>query len=107
MREEIRAERCLSGLPRPTKRFSTRTVAIMRSDYASMQMFYAERGELLLLAYRGFNPTAALSSEWVRSHELKSSSIEASRCVATHAITPKPYKVCFKHIGGRGSGWEP
>jgi GAF domain-containing protein len=35
-------------------------VAIMRSDFASMQMFYPQRGELRLLAYRGFNPTAAV-----------------------------------------------
>ena len=41
-------------------------VAIMRSDFASMQMFYPERGELRLLAYRGFNPTAASFWEWVR-----------------------------------------
>jgi PAS domain S-box-containing protein len=41
-------------------------VAIMSSDFASMQMFYPERGELRLLAYRGFNPTAAAFWEWVR-----------------------------------------
>jgi GAF domain-containing protein len=40
--------------------------AIMRSDFASMQMFFPERGELRLLAYRGFNPTAAAFWEWVR-----------------------------------------
>jgi PAS domain S-box-containing protein len=40
--------------------------AIMRSDFASMQMFCPERGELLLLAYRGFDPEAAASWEWVR-----------------------------------------
>ena len=41
-------------------------MTIMRSDFASMQMFYPERGELRLLAYRGFNPTAAAFWEWVR-----------------------------------------
>jgi PAS domain S-box-containing protein len=41
-------------------------VAIMRSDFASMQMFYPERSQLRLLAYRGFNPTAAAFWEWVR-----------------------------------------
>jgi PAS domain S-box-containing protein len=41
-------------------------VAIMRSDFASMQLFYPERGELRLLAYRGFNPAAAAFWEWVR-----------------------------------------
>ena len=40
-------------------------VVIMRSDFASMQMFYPERGELRLLAYRGFSPTAAAFWEWV------------------------------------------
>ncbi|HWE21584.1 MAG TPA: PAS domain S-box protein [Hyphomicrobiaceae bacterium] len=40
--------------------------AIMSSDFASMQMFYPERGALRLLAYRGFTPTAAASWEWVR-----------------------------------------
>ena len=41
-------------------------VTIMGSDFASMQMFYPERRELRLLAYRGFNPTAAAFWEWVR-----------------------------------------
>ena len=43
-------------------------VAIMRSDFASMQMLYPERGnggELLLLAYRGFSPEAARFWQWV------------------------------------------
>lgn len=45
-------------------------VAIMHSDYASMQMLYPERGtggELRLLAFRGFNPKAAQFWEWVRA----------------------------------------
>jgi PAS domain S-box-containing protein len=41
-------------------------VAIVRSDFVSMQMFYPQRGELRLLAYRGFSPTAAAFWEWVR-----------------------------------------
>lgn len=41
-------------------------MAIMRSDFASMQLYYPERGELRLLAYRGFNPAAAAFWEWVR-----------------------------------------
>jgi PAS domain S-box-containing protein len=41
-------------------------MAIMRSDFASMQLFHPERGELRLLAYRGFNPAAAAFWEWVR-----------------------------------------
>lgn len=45
-------------------------VAIMRSDYASMQMLFPERGkggELRLIAFRGFNPQAAKFWEWVRA----------------------------------------
>ncbi len=43
-------------------------VAIMHSEYASMQAFYPERGELLLLAHRGFNPEAARFWEWVDAY---------------------------------------
>jgi len=45
-------------------------VALMRSDFASMQMLFPERGtggELRLLAFRGFNPQAARFWEWVRA----------------------------------------
>ncbi len=45
-------------------------VALMRSDYASLQMLFPERGsngELLLLSFRGFNPEAAKFWEWVRA----------------------------------------
>ena len=44
-------------------------MGIMRSDFASMQMFYPERGkegELRLLDFRGFTPKAAKFWEWVR-----------------------------------------
>ncbi len=43
--------------------------AIMRSEYASIQMYYPERGpagELRLLGFRGFNEDAARFWEWVR-----------------------------------------
>lgn len=43
---------------------------IMRSDFASMQMLYPERGqggELRLLACRGFNPHGKKFWEWVRA----------------------------------------
>ena len=43
-------------------------VAIMRSDYATMQRFYSERGpegELRILVFRGFDAVAALGWEWV------------------------------------------
>jgi GAF domain-containing protein len=45
-------------------------VAVMRSEYASVQMLFPERGtggELRLLAFRGFNPEAAKFWEWVRA----------------------------------------
>jgi len=45
-------------------------VAIMRSDFASMQMLYPERGssgELRLLSFRGFTREAAQFWEWVRA----------------------------------------
>jgi GAF domain-containing protein len=44
-------------------------VTLMRSDYASLQKLYPERGtggELLLVAFRGFDAQAAKSFEWVR-----------------------------------------
>lgn len=45
-------------------------VLIMRSDFASMQMLYPERGnggELRLLSFRGFDPEAVRFWEWVRT----------------------------------------
>jgi signal transduction histidine kinase len=45
-------------------------VAIMRSDFASMQQLYPERGEtgeLLLLAHRGFPLESAEAWKWVRT----------------------------------------
>src|SRR5579864_308357 len=45
-------------------------VTVMRSDYASVQMLFPQRGtggELRLLAFRGFNPDAAKFWEWVRA----------------------------------------
>lgn len=52
------------------ERIVDRAVALMRSDYASLQMLFPERGsggELLLLSFRGFNPEAATFWEWVRA----------------------------------------
>jgi signal transduction histidine kinase/DNA-binding response OmpR family regulator len=43
--------------------------SIMRSEYASIQMYYPERGlagELRLLGFRGFNANAARFWEWVQ-----------------------------------------
>ena len=45
-------------------------VNIMHSDFASLQMYYPERGsggELRLLAYHGFGLQAAKFWEWVRA----------------------------------------
>lgn len=45
-------------------------VAVMHSEYASLQRLHPERGtggELRLLAFRGFNPLAATFWEWVRA----------------------------------------
>lgn len=41
-------------------------IAIMRSQMGSLQMLYPERGELRLLAYKGFHPNSAKFWEWVR-----------------------------------------
>ena len=45
-------------------------MALLHSDFASIQMFYPERGtngELRLLGHRGFSPEATKRWEWVRS----------------------------------------
>jgi GAF domain-containing protein len=70
--------RSLVAEPEPAKpelrhdyeRIVDQAVALMHSDYASVQMLYPERGsggELQLLAFRGFNPQAAQFWEWVRA----------------------------------------
>jgi PAS domain S-box-containing protein len=41
-------------------------VTIMGSDFASMQMFHPERGELQLLAHRGFDPSSVAFWQWVQ-----------------------------------------
>jgi two-component system CheB/CheR fusion protein len=40
--------------------------SVMRSEMGSLQMFLPERGELYLLAQRGFDPASAEFWEWVR-----------------------------------------
>jgi PAS domain S-box-containing protein len=68
-------------------------VAIMRSDFASMQMLYPERGqkgELRLLAFRGFNPEAAKFWEWVRADSSCTCGVAlhtGARCVAADVET--------------------
>jgi GAF domain-containing protein len=64
-------------------------VALMCSDYASIQMLVPERGpggELRLLAFRGFNPEAAKFWEWVRADSKSTCGIallDKKRVVAT------------------------
>jgi hypothetical protein len=41
-------------------------IDLMSADIGSMQLFYPERGELKLLAARGFDPESAAQWEWVR-----------------------------------------
>ncbi|HEU4983309.1 MAG TPA: MEDS domain-containing protein [Acidobacteriaceae bacterium] len=63
---EIAHEENAEGL---YKKILDAAVAIMRSDFGSIQMLYPERGaggELLLLAHRGFNSEASKFWEWVR-----------------------------------------
>jgi len=58
------------GVERLYDKLVEAAAAIMRSDYASMQRLYPERGqggELRLLAFRGFDPQAAKFWEWVRA----------------------------------------
>ena len=68
-------------------------VALMRSDYSSMQMLCPERGsggELRLLAFRGFNPQAAQFWEWVHADSKSTCGIalrDKSRVVAPDITT--------------------
>ena len=68
-------------------------VALMRSDFASMQLLFPERGsggELRLLAFRGFNPKAAQFWEWVRADSNSTSGIalrDKSRVIAPDIAT--------------------
>lgn len=54
----------------PYEKIVDDAVAVMQSEYASLQKLHPERGtggELRLLAFRGFNPLAATFWEWVRA----------------------------------------
>ncbi len=61
-------------------------VVIMRSDFGSMQMLDPERGELRLLAHRGFTSEAAKFWEWVRPDS--GSSCGAALVSGKRAIVP-------------------
>lgn len=61
-------------------------LAIMRSDFASMQVFDPERGKLRLLAFRGFTPEAANHWEWIQLDSTTSCGLAyrtASRTIVT------------------------
>lgn len=70
------------------ERIVDNAVAPMRSNCASVQMLFPERGsggELRLLAFRGFNPEAAKCWEWVRADSKSTGGIalrDKSRVVA-------------------------
>ena len=52
------------------QRLTSAAVAIMRADFGSLQQYYphlGSRGELKLLAYRGFEPDTARFWDWVRA----------------------------------------
>jgi PAS domain S-box-containing protein len=53
-------------------------MAIMRSDFASMQILHPERGELRLLVHRGFSPAAASFWQWVRPGQGSTCGVAAS-----------------------------
>jgi len=64
---EIAHEADLTGL---YEKLLDAAMLIMRSQFASMQEYHADRGEvgeLLLLAYRGFTPAATRFWTWVRA----------------------------------------
>jgi PAS domain S-box-containing protein len=67
-------------------RLLTVAVAIMRSDFASMQMFDPERGQLRLLAHRGFNAEAAQFFEWVQTDS--HTSCGSALCAGGRVIIP-------------------
>lgn len=48
------------------EKFVDAAVAVMRADFASLQMLRPESGKLWLMSFRGFNPEAARFWEWVR-----------------------------------------
>ena len=66
--------------------------AIMRADFASYQMLCperGERGELRLLAHRGFTPEAAGFWEWVRPDSQSTCGIaldEGNRCIVPDVL---------------------
>jgi PAS domain S-box-containing protein len=53
-------------------------IDLMSADMGSMQVFHPERGELRLLAERGFNPGSAAQWEWVRPNSATSCGLALS-----------------------------
>lgn len=73
-------------------------IALMRSDYASLQMLYPERGRggaLRLVAFRGFTPHAAAFWEWVRpdSHTTCAMALRSHRRVVAPDIVSCDFMV--------------
>ena len=81
-------------------------VDIMRSDYASMQMLYPERGksgsggELRLLAFRGFNPEAAKFWEWVSANSqcVCGQALRTGQRVVASDVTKSDYLAGTEHL---------
>ncbi|MBV8761575.1 MAG: GAF domain-containing protein, partial [Deltaproteobacteria bacterium] len=54
-------------------------MALMRSEFASLQMLVPERNELLLLAHKGFHPDSARHWEWVRADDASTCGVALER----------------------------
>jgi PAS domain S-box-containing protein len=61
-------------------------VAIMRSDFASMQVFDPDQGKLRLLAHRGFTAEAAKYWEWIQTKS--TTSCGSALCAGGRVILP-------------------
>jgi GAF domain-containing protein len=65
------------------RRILDAAAALMQSHFASMQMFDSDRGELRLLAYKGFSPSAAADWEWVGPRSSTSCAVALRTCERT------------------------
>src|SRR5579871_4787406 len=72
-------------------------VELMSADMGSMQVFHPERGELRLLAQRGFHPQSAAFWEWVR---LDSTSSCGMAAFAGCRILVPDVEACEAMVGG-------
>ena len=62
----VLVEQVALGLAAAGRHLQRRSSPVTHSDFASMQMFHPERGELQLLAHRGFDPASVTFWQWVR-----------------------------------------